>query len=232
MIPRRGRRRKAPFTRRPIHAIIVPSKQGRWGHGPQRKTDPVRGVRAGAAVRPCAARGQGGHAHHLPDGGERPDAHAPPGRHARLGGRGALCALSGLRPDGHRGQPGGVLRAGAHREHLHLHPLQPAGHPGVRSQRRHLCGSAQRHLPGHAGGAAQRPGVSPPGGCVLLLRPELHLYPHPVRHPDPHHQRAGVAEHPGLCLHRQRRRHAHPLLRVPAAAGGGQPGDQHAPDPG
>ena len=57
-----------------------------------------------------------------------------------------------------------------------------------------------------AGGGAER---GPPAHPLSGPRP---LHPHPVRHPDPHHQRSGVAEYPGLCLHRQHRRHAGTLL--------------------
>lgn len=65
---------------------------------------------------------------------------------------------------------------------------------------------------GHACRAAQRAGVCPPGRGVQLFWPELHLYPHQLRHPDPYHKRAGAAGHPAVCYIGQRAVYAHPLL--------------------
>ncbi len=59
--------------------------------------------------------------------------------------------------------------------------------------------------------AAQRAGVCPLAG-VCSFWPELHLYPHQLRHPDPYHKRAGAAGHPAVCYLGQRAVYAHPLL--------------------
>lgn len=52
----------------------------------------------------------------------------------------------------------------------------------------------------------------PLAGVCSFFWPELHLYPHQLRHPDPYHKRAGAAGHPAVCYIGQRAVYAHPLL--------------------